>query len=96
MREFWRDSGYHLLGVTAEGRLAVSDDFLRAYLMRPEIRPVEESCTAERALHERLMTEPRRAVGEAAIEVGKEATGRIAAKPVVPAPRSSRSRNVSA
>jgi len=37
----------------------VTDDFLRAYLMRPEVAPVEESCDAERALHARLMTEPR-------------------------------------
>jgi len=65
MRDFWRDSGYHLLGATAEGRLAVSDDFLRAYLMRPEICPVAESCAAERALHESLMAAPRRAVGDA-------------------------------
>ncbi len=64
MREFWRESGYHLLTITAEGRLAVSDDFLRAYLMRPEIRPVEESCAAERRLHASLMSQPRRAVGE--------------------------------
>lgn len=62
MRDFWHDSGYHLLEPTAEGRLAASDDFLRAYLLRPEIRPVEDSCAAERALHERLMAEPRRAV----------------------------------
>jgi hypothetical protein len=64
MRDFWHDSGYHLLTETAEGRLGVSDDFLRAYLMRPEIRPVEESCAAERALHESLMADPRRAVSE--------------------------------
>ncbi len=64
MRDFWHDSGYHLLTATAEGRLGVSDDFLRAYLMRPEIRPVEESCAAERALHETLMADPRRAVPE--------------------------------
>jgi hypothetical protein len=64
MREFWRDSGYRLLAATAEGRLAVSDDFLRAYFLRPEVRPVEDSCAAERALHETLMAAPRRAVGE--------------------------------
>ncbi|MDX1424789.1 MAG: DUF6352 family protein, partial [Kiloniellales bacterium] len=64
MREFWRDSGYRLLAVTAEGRLAVSDDFLRAYFLRPEVRPVEDSCAAERALHESLLAAPRRAVGE--------------------------------
>ena len=64
MTDFWRDSGYPLLGATEEGRLAVSDDFLRAYLMRPEVRPVEESCAAERALHESLMAAPRRQVDE--------------------------------
>lgn len=69
MRDFWRDSGYHLLGTTGEGRLAVSDDFLRAYLMRPEVRPVAESCAAERALHESLMADPCRAVGEP--EIGR-------------------------
>ena len=47
MRDFWHDSGYHLLTETAEGRLGVSDDFLRAYLMRPEIRPVDDSCAAD-------------------------------------------------
>jgi len=62
MHDFWRDSGYHLLDVTADGRLGVTDDFLRAYLMRPEVRPVEESCDAERALHATLMGEPRRPV----------------------------------
>jgi len=64
MRDFWHDSGYHLLAETAEGRLGVSDDFLRAYLMRPEIRPVDDSCAAEHALHESLMADPRRAVPE--------------------------------
>jgi Family of unknown function (DUF6352) len=68
MKDFWRDSGYQLLGATAEGRLAVSNDFLRAYLMRPEVRPVAESCAAERALHESLMADPRRTVGEAEID----------------------------
>ncbi len=64
MRDFWHDSGYHLLTATAEGRLGLTDDFLRAYLMRPEIRPVEDSCATERSLHESLMAAPRRSVGE--------------------------------
>jgi hypothetical protein len=49
----------------------VTDDFLRAYYLRPEIHPVEESGAAELALHERLMEDPRRPVAEqelAAIE----------------------------
>ena len=34
----------------AAGRLRVTDDYLRAYYLRPEVHPVEESCDAERAL----------------------------------------------
>lgn len=67
MPEFWLDSGYRLLDRTADGELAVTDDFLRAYLMRPEMEPVEESCDAERALHESLMIEPEREVSTAEI-----------------------------
>ena len=64
MADFWRDSGYHLLERDAKGHLAVTDDFLRAYFLRPEVRPVEESCAAERALHEALMRNPREAVSD--------------------------------
>lgn len=46
----------------AHGRLGVSDDFLRAYYLRPEIHPLEESCDAERALHASLIEAPRRSV----------------------------------
>ena len=60
--EFWRSSGYRLLE-RDEGRLVVSDDFLRAFLFRPELAPVEESCAAERALHEAVLDAPRRPVG---------------------------------
>ncbi len=68
MPDFWRNSGFHLLERDATGRLAVTDDFLRAYLLRPEIRPVEESGPAERALHESLMAEPRRPVDARELE----------------------------
>ncbi|MEX2199178.1 MAG: DUF6352 family protein [Burkholderiales bacterium] len=50
------------------GRLRVTDDFLRAYYLRPEIHPVEESCESERTLHAALMDEPRRAVAATEIE----------------------------
>lgn len=59
MPDFWRASGYHLVRADADGRLCPTDDFLRAYFLRPEIAPVEESCRAEVALHEALMAEPR-------------------------------------
>ncbi|MEW5864975.1 MAG: DUF6352 family protein [Pseudomonadota bacterium] len=67
MPDFWQSSGYHLLERDAAGRLSVTDDFLRAYYLRPELRPVEESCAAERSLHEALMLDPRRPVAEAEI-----------------------------
>jgi hypothetical protein len=66
--DFWRNSGYHLLERDAAGRLRVTDDFLRAYYLRPEVHPVEESCDAERGLHAALMQAPRRAVADAEIE----------------------------
>lgn len=62
MPDFWRNSGFHLLERDWAGRLAVTDNFLRAYLLRPEIRPVDESGPAERRLHESLMDDPRRPV----------------------------------
>jgi hypothetical protein len=64
MADFWRDSGYHLLQRTESGHLAVTDAFLSAYVRRPEMRPVEESCDAERALYTELLAKPRTAVPE--------------------------------
>lgn len=65
MPDFWRHSGFHLLDRTAGGRLAVTDDFLRAYLLRPELRPIEESQPGEIAFHGRLLDAPRLAMTEA-------------------------------
>ena len=68
MPEFWRSSGYHLLAPDAAGRLPVSDDFLRAYWLRPEVAPVAESCAAEVALHDELMADPRMTVPAARLK----------------------------
>jgi hypothetical protein len=65
MPDFWRSSGYHLLAQAQGRRLVVTDDFLRAYLLRPELRPVEESCAGEIALHATLLEKPRGEVAEA-------------------------------
>src|SRR5688500_15889119 len=62
MAEFWRASGYDLLDRRADGTLGVSDAFLAAYLARPEMAPVAESCAAERALHRSLLEALRRIV----------------------------------
>ena len=67
-QDFWRHSGFHLLRRDASGRLLVTDDFLRAYYLRPEVRPQEESCANEIALHQALLDAPRRQVEAAEIE----------------------------
>jgi len=74
--DFWRNSGFHLLERTSDGRLSVTDDFLRAYLVRPEIRPVEESGPNEIALHEALLEDPRRDPAASALETIEDADAR--------------------
>jgi hypothetical protein len=68
MVDFWQSCGYHLLRRSAEGRLCVTDDYVRSYYARPELVPVRESCDAERVLHASLMAAPRRSVAAAEIE----------------------------
>lgn len=67
MSDFWTSCGYNLLKRRADGRLVVTDDYLRLYYTRPELEPVAESCDAERALHAALMQDPRREVTDAEI-----------------------------
>lgn len=76
VRDFWRNSGFHLLRKHSNGRLLLTDDFLRAYWLRPEIHPVEESCDAERALHAALMDDPGRSVTPAELEVLRDPDAR--------------------
>ncbi len=64
-RDFWLSSGFHLLARDDRGHLAVTDDFLRAYLLRPEMLPGAQSCAAEAALHEALLADPRQPVAAA-------------------------------
>jgi Family of unknown function (DUF6352) len=66
--DFWRSSGYHLLETDADGWLRASDDFLRAYLLRPELVPVEDSCAEELRLHQDLLERPRLEVAAARLE----------------------------
>jgi hypothetical protein len=76
VQDFWRNSGFHLLERDAQGRLSVTDDFLRAYLLRPEIRPVGESGPNEVALHESLLGDPRREVAAPELEAIEDADAR--------------------
>ncbi|QJP16845.1 hypothetical protein G3545_26325 [Starkeya sp. ORNL1] len=61
-RDFWLSSGHHLLDRNAEGRLVVTEEFLKAYLARPELVPPPEACDAERGLHQMLLRNPRAAI----------------------------------
>jgi len=60
--DFWLSCGHHLLDRDAGGGLVITDDFLRAYLARPELAPPQEACQAERDLHKSLLADPRRPV----------------------------------
>jgi hypothetical protein len=75
--DFWRNSGFHLLERDRAGRLAVTDDFLRAYLLRPEIRPVDESGPAECRLHESLLDDPRRPVSVRELDAVEDPDARL-------------------
>lgn len=68
MTDFWISSGHHFVDRNAAGRLVVTDDFLKAYLARPEVVPPEDACLVERALHQRLMRAPREPIEAREIE----------------------------
>ncbi len=68
MKEFWVSSGHHLTRRNSEGTLDVTDELLLGLLARPEVLPPDEACAHEKALHQSLLADPRRAVG--ADEIG--------------------------
>jgi hypothetical protein len=76
MPDFWRNSGFHLLERDPSGRLRVTDDYLRAYYLRPEVHPVEESGPKEHELHGSLMADPRRRVTQAELDAIEDPDGR--------------------
>lgn len=76
MPDFWPTCGYRLLRVGSDGRLEITDDFLRSTLLRPELAPLPESCAAELALHDRLMGDPRASVGDAELAAVDDADAR--------------------
>ncbi|HEX2656301.1 MAG TPA: DUF6352 family protein [Xanthobacteraceae bacterium] len=62
MRDFWLSCGHHLLDRDDGGGLVVTDEFLKAYFARLELAPPAGACGMERAIHESLLTHPRRSV----------------------------------
>jgi Family of unknown function (DUF6352) len=63
MKDFWISCGHHLLDRNADGGLVATDEFLKAYLARPELMPPDDACAVERKLHGELLADPRRPVG---------------------------------
>ena len=63
MKDFWLSCGHHLLDRDAGGGLVATDEFLMAYLARPELAPPPDACVVEKTLHAALLAEPRRPVG---------------------------------
>jgi hypothetical protein len=62
MTDFWLSCGHHLLDRDEGGGLVVTDEFLKAYLARPELAPPADACVVERTLHAALLMQPRRPV----------------------------------
>ncbi len=76
MRDFWLSCGHHLLDRGAGGGLVVTDEFLKAYLARPELSPPPDACIAERTLHTALLNDPRRIISAAEIGAIADADAR--------------------
>jgi Family of unknown function (DUF6352) len=66
-RDFWLSCGHHLLDRDATGKLLVTDEFLMAYLARPELMPLAEACSAERGLHSALLRDPRQPIAASGV-----------------------------
>jgi Family of unknown function (DUF6352) len=62
MKDFWLSCGHVLTDRHADGGLMVTDELLKAYLARPELRPPPQACAAERRLWATVFAEPRRRV----------------------------------
>jgi len=65
--DLWPSCGYRLLRKGDDGRLLVTDDYLRLYYGRPELAPPPEADAAEHRLHGSLLDAPRREVSAAEI-----------------------------
>jgi len=76
MNDFWISCGHHLLDRNADGGLVVTDEFLKAYLARPELMPPDDACAVERKLHRELLADPRRAVAAAELAAMEDADAR--------------------
>lgn len=74
-RDFWLACGHHLLD-RYDGKLVVTDEFLKAYLARPELALPADACGAERDLQARLWDDPRTSVSEVQLSTIADADAR--------------------
>ncbi|MGZ3349955.1 MAG: DUF6352 family protein, partial [Xanthobacteraceae bacterium] len=75
-RDFWLSCGHHLLDRDTAGKLLVTDEFLKAYLARPELVPPPEACPAEQRLHKALLSDPRQRVSASQLAAITDADAR--------------------
>src|SRR5271165_2305313 len=76
VKDFWLSCGHLLTDHDPGGRLVVTDELLKAYLARPELRLHPDACAAERRLCETLFTEPQRRVATEEIAAIADADAR--------------------
>ena len=76
MADFWLSCGHHLLDRDDGGGLLVTDEFLKAYLARPELAPPQTACVAERTLHAAMLDNPRRPAAASEIAAIADADAR--------------------
>jgi hypothetical protein len=76
VRDFWLSCGHHLLDRDTTGKLLVTDEFLKAYLARPELVPPPEACPAEQRLHKALLSDPRQRVSASQLAAITDADAR--------------------
>ena len=76
MPDFWPDSGLALLKRDGRGQLVVTDDYLRAWLARPEIALGPGSCAGERELHRAVAAAPRAPIADERIALLRDPDAR--------------------
>jgi len=74
--DHWPACGYRHLAVDARGWLRPTDDWWRGLLARPELALVDDSCAAERRLHQALADAPARDVAAAELQAVRDADAR--------------------
>jgi len=76
MRDIWPSAGLGHLTRTAEGWLQPTPAYWHHLLQRPELALVDESCRAERALHQALQHNPQRPVPAHELQALQDADAR--------------------